>query len=282
MIDIGLNLTNPQFRHDIAGVLQQALHVGVEAMIVTGTSVQSSQDAYKLAQEYPDCLFATAGIHPHDASTFDAQSIQQLTDLLNQEKVVAVGECGLDFNRNFSTPAQQRHCFEELLKLAVKLNMPVFLHQRDALDEFLELVQIYRSDLAGAVSHCFTGDKEELKRCLDYDMYIGITGWICDERRGQDLQEAVKYIPKNRLMIETDAPYLFPRDLNLPQEPSVTSAAGTSASGSLKIKKKKNSRRRNEPQYLPHILKTLAGYTAMDEAVLRDITVENTRRFFNL
>lgn len=270
MIDIGVNLTNSQFQHDIDNVVNSAMDHGVDNMILTGTSVEESLAAYQLVQKYPEQLYSTAGIHPHDASTFNQQSIQQLSQLLGQERVVAVGECGLDFNRNFSSPDEQLNCFEQQLELAVELQMPVFLHQRDAHKKYLRLIKKYRSGLVDAVAHCFTGDRSELESYLELDLYIGITGWLCDERRGKDLQDCVALIPKSRVMVETDSPFLFPRDLKL--SPVVD----------IEGKKKRNSRRRNEPKYLPHIIASLALYMDIDPMELSKLTIENSQRFFRL
>ena len=270
MIDIGLNLTNAQFRNDVEKVINDAVTYGVDTMIVIGTDLEGSRSAYQMTQLYPEHLYSTAGIHPHDASTFTSQSTEQLMKLLQQKSVVAVGECGLDFNRNFSTPAEQLSCFEQQLELAVELKMPVFLHQRDAREDSLRLIKKYRSGLVDAVAHCFTGGQAELEAYLEEDLYVGITGWLCDERRGKDLQDCVSLIPKNRVMAETDAPFLFPRDLKLPEEALLTG------------KKKKNSRRRNEPKYLPHIIKTLAHYMEVNEQELVRLTTYNARQFFRL
>lgn len=270
MIDIGVNLTNKQFKKDLDSVIKKALSANVRQMIVTGTSVEQSREAWLLTQKYPECLFATAGIHPHDASTFTAQSIAQLKIFLEDKNVLAIGECGLDFNRNYSTPAEQLSCFEAQLELAVELQMPVFLHQRDAHKDFLSLIKKYRSGLVNAVAHCFTGGQNELQSYLDQDLHIGITGWLCDERRGKDLQAAVPLIPMQRLMVETDAPYLFPRDYKFANDAMLTG------------KEKKKIRSRNEPQYLPHIVKRLAQLMGKDELELMSITEHNSRRFFQL
>lgn len=270
MIDIGVNLTSSQFKNDLPRVLNDALTAGVDTMIVTGTSIAQSRAAFQLTQQYPEVLYSTAGIHPHDAKTFSHNSLEQLNSLLMNTHVVAVGECGLDFNRNFSTPEQQLSCFEQQLELAVELKMPVFLHQRDAQTDFLRLIKKYRSGLVDAVAHCFTGGQAELETYLEEDLYIGITGWLCDERRGKELQNCVALIPEHRLMLETDAPYLFPRDLKL----AVDDSADT--------KKKKKGRTRNEPQYLPHILKSLALFMEKDELELSNLTIENSQRFFRL
>lgn len=251
LIDIGANLTHESFDRDRAEVLREARTAGVRRMILTGTSVTGSVRALELANTYPGQLFSTAGVHPHNASGFDANSGDSLTGLLSQEQVVAVGECGLDFYRDFSPRDAQRHAFREQLEIAADTQLPVFLHQRDAHDEFVELLRPVRSRLCGGVAHCFTGTAKMARDYLDLDLYIGVTGWLCDERRGGDLLDAVRHLPLDRVMIETDAPYLLPRDL--PEKPRG---------------------RRNEPRFLPHILVRLAE--AMNRSV--DEVAEATRR----
>ncbi len=269
MIDIGVNLISSRFSVDRKEVIERAVAAGVDVMIVTGTSVSVSKEAEQLCSEYPQYLYATAGIHPHNASSFDTDSISQLENLLSREKVVAVGECGLDFKRNFSTVQEQLSCFERQLELAVELKMPVFLHQREAHKDFLQLIKKYRAGLVDAVSHCFTGNRAEMETYLDQGLYIGITGWVCDHKRGQDLQEAVKYLPPEKLMVETDAPYLFPGDLVLPKDTSLT-------------KKQAKNRKRNEPKYLPHIINRLANYMQQDEQEIREASTRNAQEFFSL
>jgi TatD DNase family protein len=259
-IDIGVNLTGSSFKHDLDDVLQRAVDAGVYRMIVTGTDVHHSQMALELDRKYPDVLLSTAGVHPHHASEFDDDTIPVLRELCADESVVAVGECGLDYNRNYSTPADQRRVFEAQLKLACELELPVFLHQRDAHDDFVSMLSGYSRELAGAVAHCFTGSMDQALEYTAMGMYIGITGWICDERRGGELQCAVKDIPPNRIMLETDAPYLLPRDLQ--QEPV--------------------QKRRNEPCYLPHICHATARYMQIESQQLADSVLENTRRFFSI
>ncbi len=259
-IDIGVNLTGSSFDSDLDDVVQRALGAGVTRMIVTGTDLHHSQAAAGLSRSYPGILMSTAGVHPHHASEFDIDTISRLRDLCAEASVVAVGECGLDYNRNYSTPAEQRSAFEAQLQLACELKLPVFLHQRDAHDDFVSIISEYRNDLAGAVAHCFTGSVDEAMEYVAMDMYIGITGWICDERRGGDLQHAVKSIPVDRIMLETDAPYLLPRDLQ--QKPV--------------------QKRRNEPCYLPHICEVAAKYMGLDHQQLAHAALENTRKFFVL
>lgn len=259
MIDIGINLTNARFDKDRAEVIKAAQQAGVSAMIVTGTSLQESQQAAQLAALYPGYLYATAGVHPHDAKSVDQQTWSVLRELWALPQVKAVGECGLDYNRDFSPRPVQDKVFAEQLELAVELQLPVFLHERDASARFIEILKPYRDQLPAAVLHCFTGSMDELKAYLDLDLHIGITGWICDERRGLHLHEAVKVIPDNRLMIETDSPYLVPRTLR---------------------PKPKSSR--NLPQYLPHIAQTIADIKGQPLMELIAETTRTSREFFAL
>ncbi|HEY9050932.1 MAG TPA: TatD family hydrolase [Gammaproteobacteria bacterium] len=259
MIDIGVNLTGSAFHHDIAAVIERAAHVGVTTMVVTGTDVEHSQAALELTQQFPQNLYATAGVHPHHASECNDKTLAILEQLAQHEKVVAIGECGLDFNRDYSPRDVQEKWFEAQLELASGLQLPVFLHQRDAHERFLGLMQHWRPKLMAAVAHCFTGNMEEAQAYIDLDMHIGVTGWICDERRGESLQQAVKHIPENRLMLETDAPYLLPRDLQ-----------------------PKPKDRRNEPMYLPHICQVLAGLRNQDVSELARMTTATSREFFRL
>ena len=257
MIDIGLNLSHESFKPDFSAVIQRALDAGVTQGILTGASQQGSLDAYELTQSYPELFYSTAGVHPHYSNEYKADVHKTLEDLVEHDKVVAVGECGLDFNRNFSTPTEQEHAFRQQLEIAKNTQLPVFLHQRDAHDLFLEILNENINELNGGVAHCFTGNKDHMRDYLDLGLYIGITGWICDERRGHDLQEAINYLPADRILIETDAPYLLPRDLN----PNPKS-------------------RRNEPMHLKHILKTIARLRRDDINQLEKTTIENTKRLF--
>jgi len=234
LIDIGVNLTNSRFDKDRAQLIARAKDVGVKGMLVTGTNLHESQQALLLCQQYPNYLACTAGVHPHDADNVADDYLQQLNVLAKSEHVKAIGECGLDFNRNFSTPTNQLRVFSQQVKLANELKLPLFLHQRDAFDPWLEILKPYIDKIPGMVTHCFTGDLAQLKQCLDLGMYIGITGWVCDERRGKELYDIVKYIPLDRLLIETDAPYLTPRTIR---------------------PKPKSSR--NEPSYLTYVVDTL-------------------------
>lgn len=244
LIDIGSNLTHDSFTADRAAVLSRAMQAGVTRQIVTGADLVSSYAAADLAAAHPSRLWSTAGVHPHHAAGFDPNQRDELRALLRRSQVVAVGECGLDYFRNFSSPEAQRAAFVAQLEIAVATRKPVFLHQRDSHEDFKAILREYRPGLVGGVAHCFTGDVAQLEDYLMLDLSIGITGWVCDERRGSALRAAVPRIPVDRLMLETDAPYLLPRDLQ-PKPPS----------------------RRNEPAHLAHIVRSVAR--------LRDDTVES-------
>ena len=226
---------------------------------MTGTNITESQHALAFCHEYPNYLYSTAGVHPHDADGVSNDYLEVLAELAKESCVRAIGECGLDFNRNFSAPEQQKHVFKQQISLAARLNKPLFLHQRDAFDPWFDLLSPYFSEIPALVAHSFTGNKVELVKCLDVGMYIGITGWLCDERRGQELRDIVKLIPLEQLMIETDAPYLLPRNIR---------------------PKPKSSR--NEPAYLPVIIDMLAELTGYDTGEIITQTRENSRKVFQL
>ena len=234
LIDIGINLTHENYRDDRATVIAGAHSAGVQQMIVTGATLAGSAAALELAHAHPGLLYATAGVHPHHATELGQSQLPQLRELLRQPGVVAAGECGLDYFRNFSPYSVQRQAFTAQLELALACGKPLFLHQRDAHRDFHAALSALGRPLAG-VAHCFTGGQQELEAYLALGLHIGITGWVCDERRGAQLAQLVPRIPRGRLLLETDGPYLLPRDLN-PRPAS----------------------RRNEPRYLPHIAAVVA------------------------
>ncbi|HCE40721.1 TatD family hydrolase [Alcanivorax sp. 521-1] len=256
--DIGVNLGDKQFRGDADAVLERAREAGVTRMLLTGTSVAESRQALTLCRDYPGRgLRATAGIHPHNARFFDDDALAELAGLLDEPEVTAAGEMGLDFNRDFSPRPDQEKAFEAQLAQAAERGLPVFLHQRDAHDRFLPLLKAWRDKLPAAVVHCFTDGRRALYDYLDLDCHIGITGWVCDERRGKALAELVPAIPAARLLVETDAPYLLPRDL--PEPPPV--------------------KRRNEPCLLPWIGRRLAALRGETPEALAALTFANSAVF---
>ena len=257
MIDIGANLVNSAFDADRPDVLRRAAAAGVASMIVTGTSVAASRAALALAEEAG--LFATAGVHPHDAEAAAADWPDAIATLAQSPEVVAVGETGLDYYRNYSSQDAQRRAFRRQAELAVATAKPLFVHDRDSGGETRAILADYRDALAGCVIHCFTGTAEELDGYLEDGYHIGITGWICDERRGTGLAELVARIPADRLLIETDAPYLLPR--NIAPKPRS---------------------RRNEPAFLPWVAAKLAECRGEDVTTLARQTHVNAVRFFRL
>ncbi|MCP4447693.1 MAG: hydrolase TatD [Myxococcales bacterium] len=259
LIDIGVNLCDKSFAKDRPAVIRDAAEVGIDRMVVTGTSLAGSEAAATLASEHCGTLWSTAGIHPHHAKDFDDSSIDTLRNLAQRPEVVAIGECGLDYNRNFSTPVDQRRCFEAQVELASEMQMPLFLHERDAKDDQLAILGRQRASFSRAVVHCFTGDAETLRAYLDLDLYIGITGWICDERRGLHLRELLREIPLGRLMLETDAPYLMPRTI-----------------------RPKPKSRRNVPAHLPYVLNTVAECLDLPENEIAAATTATAIEFFGL
>lgn len=240
-------------------MLQRAREAGVVQQVVTGASREHSPMALRLAQAHPGELFATAGVHPHHATEYTDECDAEMRALHAHPEVVAVGECGLDYFRDFSPRPAQRRAFERQLQIAADTGKPLFLHQREAHDDFVAMMKNFDGRLGPAVVHCFTGTRKELFDCLDQDWHIGITGWLCDERRGLHLRELVKNIPANRLMIETDAPYLLPRTV-----------------------KPQPSHRRNEPMYLAHIVAELARDRGEEVEVTAAATTATARAFFGL
>jgi TatD DNase family protein len=259
LIDIGSNLTHASFAGDRDAVVARAVNAGVLHQVVTGADWSSSAQAAELAVAHPGILSSTAGIHPHHAAGYAPSQRGDFARLLERTEVVAVGECGLDYFRDFSPRAAQRAAFIAQLELAAACAKPVFLHQRDAHEDFTAILREYIPVLAGGVAHCFTGGIRELEVYLALGLSVGITGWVCDERRGLPLREAVPRIPAERFMLETDAPYLLPRDLN-----------------------PKPKSRRNEPCFLPHIAAVVAALRGESVAAVAAATTRNAERFFGL
>jgi TatD DNase family protein len=259
LIDIGINLAHDSYDADRGSVIARAASAGVVQMIVTGSSAASSRQGIALSRQHAGTLFATAGVHPHHATELTSTVLSELGELSLAPEVVAVGECGLDYYRNYSPREAQRDAFHRQLELAARCGKPVFLHQREAHEDFMAILREHWPSLAGGVAHCFTGGAAELECYLELGLGIGITGWICDERRGAHLHELVRRIPAGRLLLETDGPYLLPRDL-----------------------RPKPASRRNEPVYLPHIAAVVARARGESADSLARASTEAARRLFRL
>lgn len=261
--DIGINLTSKQFKGDVSTIVQRAIQAHVQPMILTGTSISNSQQSAVLAKQYPGVLYSTAGIHPHDAKQFTEESIAALRQLLQQPAVVSVGECGLDFDRDFSPRPLQEQCYAAQLQLSVETGKPLFLHERAAFKRFNVITDDFLPSLPKAVVHCFTGTIHEAKIYLDKGFYLGFTGAISDTKRFAHLAEVIAYTPMDRLMIETDAPYMMPKNMDkhllLPHH-----------------------ERRNEPAFLPFVATTIAQIKKVPVAAVGAQTTLNAKLFFGL
>ncbi|MCW8090870.1 TatD family hydrolase [Alteromonas sp. ASW11-130] len=253
--DAGVNLLDKRF--DPVAIVENAIAAGVTKMCVITTLPDEWEPASELAKAYPDNLVFTVGIHPHHAKSAKPDDFTELAEFLKHPQAVAVGECGLDFNRNFSPQDVQCHVFEKQLQIALEVNKPVYLHERDAFEQQISILAQYADRLKGGVAHCFTGSKDQLEAYLNMGLYIGITGWLCDDKRNQSLVEAVKFLPQDRFLLETDAPYLFPKN----RRPRV---------------------RNNEPAFLPCIADKLSEVLNITSESLRRKSYANTCKLFGL
>ncbi len=261
LVDIAGNLTNKAFREDLSAVLARAEAADLHAIVVAGVSTTTSRRGWEMAADHRGSvrLVATSGIHPHHASQGGPQALAEIAEIAAKLGCIAVGECGLDYNRDFCPRDVQRKTFEAQLEIAAGLKKPVYLHERDAHEDFLAIMTRWRPQLIGGVVHCFTGTGEAMRAYLDLDLHVGFTGWLCDERRGTHLRALVKDVPAGRFMVETDAPYILPRDL--PARPK---------SG------------RNEPAYVRHIAQVIARLRDETEAELAAHTTATARQLFAL
>ena len=252
MFDIGANLTSSHFSKDLDVVLNDSLTAGVEKICITSSNLDDVKNAKKISEKYKN-LYYSVGFHPHNAKDFKIEFLKDMSVYLNDPKAICLGEMGLDFNRNFSSKDEQILCFESQLSLANSINKPLFLHQRDAHEEFLSILDNYKFNQK-LIVHCFTGNLSELEDYLKRDFYIGITGWVCDLKRGLDLRECINHIPQDKLLIETDSPYLSP------------------------IKKI----RRNEPKFLIDVAEEVARLRQQTKESIVKSSYENSLNFFNL
>ena len=252
MFDIGANLTSSHFSDDLDSVLDESFEAGVKKICITSSNLQDVRNAKKITERNKN-LYYSVGFHPHNAKDFKIEFLKDMSIYLDDPKAICLGEMGLDFNRNFSSKEEQILCFESQLSLANSINKPLFLHQRDAHEEFLSILDNYKFNQK-LIVHCFTGNLSELEDYLKRDFYIGITGWVCDLKRGLDLRECINHIPQDKLLIETDSPYLSPRK---------------------KI-------RRNEPKFLIDVAEEVARLRQETKESIIKSSYENSLNFFNL
>ena len=252
MFDIGANLTSSHFSDDLDSVLDESFEAGVKKICITSSNLQDVRNAKKITERNKN-LYYSVGFHPHNAKDFKIEFLKDMSVYLNDPKAICLGEMGLDFNRNFSSKEEQILCFESQLSLANSISKPLFLHQRDAHEEFLSVLDNHKLNQK-LIVHCFTGNLSELEDYLKRDFYIGITGWVCDLKRGLDLRECINHIPQEKLLIETDSPYLSPRK---------------------KI-------RRNEPKFLIDVAEEVARLRQQTKESIVKSSYENSLNFFNL
>ena len=255
--DIACNFTSERFDKDLDEVIKRAIANKITKFGLICSRISDLNKLLKIYKQYSKSMFYTIGVHPHHANEINDSYLKKLKNVITTNNPHAIGETGLDFFRNLSTYEQQIYVFEEQIKIAIDTNKPLFLHQRDSHDDFIKILRKYSSDISKAVVHCFTGTQGQLDDYLELDCYIGITGWICDEKRNVELRKAIKKIPLEKLMIETDCPYLIPKNL---------------------VEKPKNNR--NEPTNLNHIINEIAVLMEIDIDILRKQTFENTINYF--
>lgn len=251
--DAGVNLLDSRF--DPGAVIHQAAEAGVTRLCLITTHPHEWDAAVNLYTQFPQHLVFTIGVHPHNAKDMTEPDYVRLAELAVSPGCVAIGECGLDFNRNFSPQQTQLEVFRRQLAIAVTLNKPVYLHERDAFEQQLSCMKDVAFSLKGGIAHCFTGTAEQMQAYLDLGLYIGVTGWVCDPKRGESLREAVTQLPLERLILETDAPYLYPKTRR-PRE------------------------RNNHPAFLPFIGEELAALLEISPALLQQTSYANTCKLF--
>jgi TatD DNase family protein len=259
LADSCFNINHESFKNDLGDILDAANNVGVEYFFCPASKEKEIVDLINLSESYQKNIFCSVGIHPHYASDLKPSTIQNLQKYLGNKHVRAIGEIGLDYYRNFQSPEIQKKCFNAFLELASTHQYPLFLHHREAFDDFYPMIKNCIGEVPESIVHCFTGTKSELKKFLDLGLYIGITGWICDPKRGADLREIIKYIPLDRLLIETDAPYLVPKNM---------------------VNKPRNNR--NEPLFLEHIATNISELLNIDKALLAEETTKNFKKLFRI
>ncbi|QUX95907.1 cytoplasmic Dnase [Marinomonas sp. CT5] len=256
MIDIGVNINHRFFLDDLDKTIDEMLQAGVHGMICIASDLEESKQIQALCDSRSS-MWNTLGCHPHQAKTWNADTKRHLADLINIKRPVAIGETGLDFNRNYSSRQEQFYAFDEQIELATDHQLPLYLHERDAHTEMVEILKKHPSLAQHSIIHCFTGSRAQLDRYLELGLSIGITGWVCDERRGEDLQLSIPHIPLDKLLLETDAPYLLPR--NIRPRP-----------------------KKNHPKFLPWVAKEVARLKGISVEELIQASLSNTERVFGI
>jgi TatD DNase family protein len=254
LIDTHCHLTFEQLAEDIEAVVARSFAAGVTGWLTVGTDPQHNRKAVELTENFEN-MYAAVGIHPHDAKDVTAETLTELKELAQGEKVVALGETGLDFHYNFSSPSDQKRAFAAQLKIAKELNLPVIIHCREAFDETMDILDQYGRGLKGVVFHCFSGSAVQAKVVLDYGFYISFTG-VVTFKNADLIRKAAKIVPTDRLMLETDCPYMSPAPMR--------------------------KQKINEPALMVHTAKHLAELKQMDLSDFANAVTATSKNFFDL
>ena len=257
LIDTHCHLTFEQLAGDIDAVVDRSLAAGVAGWITVGTDPQHNRKAVELASRFEN-MYAAVGIHPHDAKDVTAGTMSELKELAQSEKVVTIGETGLDFHYDFSPRQEQRRVFEAQLEIARELNLPVIIHSREAFDETIDILEQFigvKGRLKGVVFHCFGGSAQQARIVLDHGFYISFTG-VVTFKNAEKACQAAKIVPADRLMLETDCPYMSP----------------------VPMRKQKI----NEPALMIHTARFLAELKEMDPADFARAVTTASKSFFDL
>ena len=254
LIDTHCHLTFEQLAGDVEGLVARSRAAGVTAWITVGTDTQQNRQSIELADGFEN-MYAALGIHPHNAKEADDETIAQLRNLAQNQKVVAIGETGLDFHYNYSPPKDQKNAFAEQLKIARELNLPLIVHSRESFDETIEMLEQFGTGVEKVVFHCFSGSSEQAKIVLNHGFYISFTG-VVTFKNAEPIRQAARIVPVDRLMLETDCPYMSPEPMR--------------------------RQKINEPALLIHTATCLAELKEIPLADFAQKTTATTKNFFNL
>jgi len=257
LIDTHCHLTFEQLAWEIDEVVRRSIAAGVTGWITVGTDPQQNRKAVEIANRFEN-MYAAVGIHPHDAKDVAAGTMAELKELAGSEKVVAIGETGLDFHYDFSPRQDQRRVFEAQLEIARQLNLPVIIHCREAFDETIDILEQFigiEGRLKGVVFHCFGGSARQARIVLDHGFYISLTG-VVTFKNAEQASEAAKIVPADKLMLETDCPYMSPAPMR--------------------------KRKINEPALMVHTARFLAELKEMDPADFARAVTAAGKSFFGL
>jgi len=254
LIDTHCHLTFDDLVADIEAVLARSQQAGVTGWITVGTDMEQNRKTIELAERHEN-MYAAIGIHPHDAKNVTAGTITELKKLAQNEKVVAIGEMGLDFHYDFSPRQDQRRAFAQQLKIAAALGPPVIIHCREAFDETMEILEQYGRSVKRVVFHCFGGSADQAKIVLDRGFYISFTG-VVTFKNAEPVRQAAKIVPLAKLMVESDCPYMSPEPMR--------------------------KQKINEPAFMLHTAKCLAELKGMDLGDFAEEVTATSRAFFGL